>query len=908
MSLFSRLFKPAWQSADVSKRTAAVKSANDAELLSALPSIATTDSDASVRRAAVWRMDDLGLFADRSRHDADERLRNDARKRFVSGLIEAGPQRLAEAERLLRVEEDPSVLEAVARGAGEASLRRLALERLDRPGLLADCALADPDAEIRLWLVERIDAESTLKRVMDKSRKTDKRVHKAAAAKLEQLAMASGDADAKRHHALDLCTRMEALLHELPADAADQLSAIEADWSGLREAVDESTVRRVDGLVGAVHSALDAIDGKLPAEPAATAEAPSQPQQSTETPAEPTPAEPTQAPSPSQSDAPAETTEPAPDPRIAELRSQLQAVAADDQLATADLSAALDALSDDPDLAAPVADLQRRLGKIELGRRAKAREAAAEQVQALIERLTQATSDQQAVEARAAITELEALREAHQGLPKALRPAYSEAKAAARKLLDWQRWSNNEIRRRLCDEVEGLPEAGLHPDAVAARIKELQAEWRQVDALEGIDPKAPARGLGKRFNALVFKVLKPARPYFEKRAELRRERGEALQQSASDIESKLAEASDRKAIIALRRGLVDSLRELNEIDPRQRKAMGQRLRADLSAVDSKLAEQAEQVELGKRRLIAELRRDLAALPPAEHADRAKQAQSRWRDLGSGDRKRDQAQWKELRELVDPVFSAVADQRQAEQAENKAQIDAVNALTKRLNAAAKDDQLSAEELQRLQQSIRAELAELGAVDRQLERRVDEALRRIDQLSEDRQRAERLSAYTALATRAARLDRIESAWIAGSGMDKDALHELIDAEPLSDAQLQSALVSRRTRLSELAGESDEADMAQVLNVLEAQQREAEAVLLDCEFFAGVESPADFKSERMDLQVKRLAERMGGGEATDPAAQAASLWAAWFAIGPLADGTRKELAARFSSCRESLEAALN
>ena len=62
------------------------------------------------------------------------------------------------------------------------------------------------------------------------------------------------------------------------------------------------------------------------------------------------------------------------------------------------------------------------------------------------------------------IDQLEVIKQAHQGLPRALRPGYAEAKAEARKLLDWQRWSNNEIRRRLCDDLEALPEAGLHPE------------------------------------------------------------------------------------------------------------------------------------------------------------------------------------------------------------------------------------------------------------------------------------------------------------------------------------------------------------------------------------------------------------------------------------------------------------
>ena len=287
-------------------------------------------------------MNDLGLFADRSRHDADERLRADARKRFVQGLVEADDARQGEAERLLRVEEDPSVLESVARNAGRAALRRIALEKLQRPGLLADCALSDPDGEIRLWLVSRIDTESALKRVMEQSRKTDKRVYRAASALLEQRAMENGDGQAKRQHSLDLCTRMEGLLHELPTDVAQQLSAIEADWNGLKTDVDEAMQRRVEGLIKALHGALEAIDGKTVE---VVSEALDQPSESEPVPEEdpaPTAAEPAE---PAAAEAPAEVQ----DPRLAEIIEQIEQAAEDGRADLAPVSAALEAhVSTDP--------------------------------------------------------------------------------------------------------------------------------------------------------------------------------------------------------------------------------------------------------------------------------------------------------------------------------------------------------------------------------------------------------------------------------------------------------------------------------------------------------------------------------------------------------------------------------
>src|SRR5690606_41335623 len=85
------------------------------------------------------------------------------------------------------------------------------------------------------------------------------------------------------------------------------------------------------------------------------------------------------------------------------------------------------------------------------------------------------------------------------------------------KLEQWQRWSGNEVRRRLCDEVEALHGSGLHPDALATRVKELQAEWSRLDALEGDAAPASESGPARRFRALCHRGLRPARGSSEER-------------------------------------------------------------------------------------------------------------------------------------------------------------------------------------------------------------------------------------------------------------------------------------------------------------------------------------------------------------------------------------------------------
>lgn len=926
MSLLSRLFKPAWQHDSASRRLAAVQESRDPALLAALPSMATTDPNARVRRAVLQRLGDLGLWGDRSRHDSDAELRADARRQYINGLIGAAGGQLAEAERLLRVEESVEVLEAVAARASASGLRRMALERIERPGLLADCALSDPDPDTRLWLVERLQTEAGLRRVADQSRTRDKRVHRAAREKLEAMRLAGGDRAIAEQRAQALCSELEQLLHGLPADGLIRVDAIEQQWQQLPLASEPDWQRRISGLLATTRAALTAGSG--------TAQQPEPADELVETGAVASHPEPVgdqvstlpdttvpdagdeadgeAAAEGQSSETPPPPAAPVLDPLLLPLQMRIdEARACLAEETEFDLGQIVADFQRQAQTDSPVAGLdglKRQIESLQRQQQRLLRGQLEQEAHALLPALKDAIEAQQALPASQALARLDELKNQLGGLPRAIRAELAELRSEARKLIDWQRWSNNEIRKRLCDEVEAMPASGLHPDAIATRLRELQAEWARIDALEGIDPKDPRRGLAKRFHALVHQVLKPARPYFEKRAELRRERTELLSGQTEAIEQSLAAAGqDRRALQALRRQLSESLRQLDDIDPRQRRALGQRLRADLALVDKQMAGQAERVELSKRQLIAELRRDLAAQPPEQRADRAKQAQAAWKALGQGDRRRDQQQWVELRELVDPIFLDVEAAKAADREEAQARRARLDAICAGIESALAEAEPHALRLQQLADHSRAQLAELAPLDRSEEQRSDRLLQQLQSRLAQAERQQRLAGYAALATRAARLDRIEQAWLRGDGLDRSALAELVDDPPLSDPALHQALAGRRERLLALAGEDDEAPMARVLDALEAQHRQASCIVLECEFHAGIDSPAEERQARMDLQVRKLAERMSGGQSANPAQDATRLWAAWYGCGPMETATRQQLSQRFAACRAGLEADL-
>src|SRR5688572_5945225 len=259
--------KPGWESRDPAERARALAQAPLAELGPKLADFVRADPAPEVRRAALKRLDDLALLADRMRHDDDDGVRDAARARYRELLVDA-TRPVAERERVVHVEDDQDVLGYVATQAVEPALRRVALERVSRPGMLVERCQRDPDPEIRLWLLSRIDAPATLERIAESARRGDKLLARVARERLEHLKLAAGDPATLKARALAICEELDTLRRERPADIATRRDALRGEWGTLATRLDDALARRVEGY-------FDALEPKpaRPPEPAPRAAA-----------------------------------------------------------------------------------------------------------------------------------------------------------------------------------------------------------------------------------------------------------------------------------------------------------------------------------------------------------------------------------------------------------------------------------------------------------------------------------------------------------------------------------------------------------------------------------------------------------------------------------------------------------
>lgn len=898
MKFLDRLRKPEWDSRDPERRARAVADAPEAELASRLVDFARSDDSALVRRAAVRRLRDLALLGDRLRTDSDEGVRAAARERLKAVLVDASLASVAERERVLAVEDDADLLAHAASRAPEAAVRRAALERITRPALLLERCQKDPDVELRLWLLGRIESPAALERLADAARLGDKRLARAARDRLQALRIAARDPATLKARALAICDELDALRRELPADAAARAAALNAEWQAWRDVIGPELAQRVEGYERTLRDTLS----PRPREVAPVV---------VEAEAEPEPvvvAEPVAA-----------------DPARIALVDELEQASAIDARGLARWRRRW---ADAP--GASDAALDARLRGVESAiaarhaEEAQAAQARVRELDAVLDTLEAAVERGASGEAQSAFAQADALRA--QGAPAtpAQRARLDAASTALGKLTQWQRWSGNKVRARICDDLAALPAAGLHPDAVATKVREAQAEWARIAATEG---EAPGEsGLDKRFRALCHRALAPTRAYFEKRGELRTQR-------TTELEAFLAEpaATDPRQLGVARRRTTEWLRRLEEIDPRRRGELGRKLREQLDRLGEARDAASESARGARHKLLANLRRALAHTTLEDALARIDEARTAWRSLPRASGADAAALQKEFDAVVAPFQAQVGEAQAAAQQARSDYASGVDAILAEL-AALRDDP---EALAHAEPRIAAATAKFRALvpppseerrdardsrdgrdrrpprrddrggrggrddrpqrepraaARPREREFDAAIERVREAQVAALRERERSARASVRAAADWLAQQESSALSGAALDADALRAGFDALALS-APDRALLVARFEQLAAL-------DAAGLQAAAEGNRAIAAEIVVQAEWLAGIDSPAAWRELRRAYQVRRLAQRLEGGAAPDPQVESRELLAEWLALGPIPADERRDFQSRLDA----------
>lgn len=599
------------QSRDPAARRQAVATEALDSLGQSLHEFAQADPDATVRKAALQRAANLDLARQCMQEDGDSTVRQTAERLYrelLSGVHDNAPPL---AERMARLDqlESRDLLEHLARFGKEAALREAALRKLDRPGLILECVLGDPDPALRLRLLEGISDPRQLQQIVDKSRRRDKQLHRQAGARLRAMQLASGDPEAIRQEAEQLCRELE----RLPGGQASQsaIDALDRQWQLLGDSVDPILQMRHDN---ARAQALAAARAKLAPTPAPDPVAQTLPRMDE-------PEHPSQ---------PVQPSSPEVQRLAAEHRFQAT-LAAQDKPPTA------------PKPRKPKVDLLPAL----------------EALEAALEAGNLAASDRL----------LRKIQPQQKDLPPKLGGRWQRAQARLGELKRWQIWSNRRQRRQLCVDARAMRASTQHPEAIANRIGELRQQWKHLDALEpgSSRTRAADAALQRRFHALCHRALEPTRPWFEKRDALRAEQGQRIEEL---LKREAPGDEDWKDLAARRRELAGARRDLDKVAPRARKSLARRLGKAIEKLDAPLDAHYQKIRKAHERLI-EQAQALMQLEPGKRTAAARDLQAEWQSMGPGRRDLDRKQWRAFRQAMDAVFKA-REQQQKEQAEQSQQ--------------------------------------------------------------------------------------------------------------------------------------------------------------------------------------------------------------------------------------------
>ncbi len=880
MNIKSRLFKKPWQHKDPDTRASAVRESDDPELKPILPEMAQHDESAVVRLAALERINTEPFWLDARLRESDAAIVS-AADRFLLRAVtrsEGGPLEKARIEWFARIE-TPDQIRKLATAAKDVALRRAALEKIRSQGFLGDCYVTEPDTELAVSILERIDQHSTLERLAERLRKTSKQRARAAIDRLNALRAADGSLDPDQMAADELVARIENLARGKGSEnRAATLSALKQEWAKLTHPP-EPLARRFEGAVTIIEAGMNrplpppvdlndepvSDDSDRQASPALVEAAENIRQTLRQARRSLKPQEllgnwdrawnAIGNPGPSEQALKHDML-----PILRELQAQIQQKTQPSETAKSPPQPTRDF----------VAELDTIAAALEEGDIAKADESI---------RAIRSEIDRLPVRAR----------------PKSATGRLHRLEGRLKEMRDYQHWSHNKHRDELIEQIEQLPDSGQHPDAISAALKQAREEWQRLENLEVLpgDRKQHAAppGQWRRFQTACKNAFETAKPYFEKRQELQ---DQTLEQLNNFIDQGMALAEQDQAdpgkLTPVMRKARQAIRRLDDLPPRSRGKAAARLRAMMDAVSSRLDSAFEKVELTKRRLITEARALAHEKDLKVAIDKAKALQAEWQKAGSGRRKIEQKLWDEFRQPIDPLFEQLKGQHDEQKQADQEAVAAMEALCEQAEALA---QLSDEELEAAQgrmQGLTSDwLAESNRPGR-LIRRFDQAQAQFSERIEQLKERERRHAERALADQAA---RIQQAWA------KRLAGEAVDIEP-PDAQPQTELEQQLGSITARFADPD-ASMEELTASADRNAELARQVVVEMEFLAGMDSPPEDQKRRMDYQVKRLASRLGDrSQQPDLATELASLQHRWLTSLPHPPEDHNRLAKRFEKCQ--------
>ncbi len=490
---------------------------------------------------------------------------------------------------------------------------------------------------------------------------------------------------------------------------------------------------------------------------------------------------------------------------------------------------------------------------------------------------------------------------------------------------DWRKWSNEPKKIQLCQtmknllvELEQMPEgAEVNYEDVAEQVRLARNEWKSLSKAE-VNASVE---LWERFDSACKQVYEPCQEYFGTEAAKRDEnlaQKETLCNSLDKyihmVVNQANEDIDWQAVDKIIRVAAKDWRKLGPVNRKDKKAIDERFRLAVNKLGDLNREQKQlnsdkKIQVIKRaeKIAAELVDEQASLGDAIAS--IKKLQANWKTIGPGIK--DAALWRGFRKPCDAVFGLRTSKIEQEK---QAQDSLISKRTEMCEKLESLTCLSPEDLIRQKTDIDAlaqQWAELGSLSKRdaLALRYSNAVQALNKQMD----AARLAQHGALKqqqkTQVSMCIQAENLLRNLLESDKDITQFELEFEKISQPwegleqkqdSLSKSIIDRFQTAVQLFENIKVGDKNVIRAGLEkisiTTHKTKQTLCLQLEIAANVESPSEYKQDRMAYQVSVLANKMKHDGATDMASEAEDLVLRWHKAGFVTHSDANDLENRF------------
>jgi len=418
---------------------------------------------------------------------------------------------------------------------------------------------------------------------------------------------------------------------------------------------------------------------------------------------------------------------------------------------------------------------------------------------------------------------------------------------------DWEHYIATPRKQELLVEINALVTAPLDdPNAQADKVKQYRKTWNSLGHAE----EALDKELNDQFNLACEQAFAPCRLFYAEQEKLRAvhlvTRNQILEhagQLAETITSTEPDSStiDIKALDGKLNKLQQRWQQAGEVDRQQYQSLLKQFKETLQPVNKAIKDFHDENCTNKQALIVKAEQQLAVEDIYKAVETVKKLQHQWRDIGFAGSHQESKLWQKFRAINDQVFAKrnqVKSDQQAELAQlaegfNQMLIDIKgNVVNKDEVNVEKISLIDAkEQAEKLLSQVLANKPVLKSVASSVEIFIKQLNVQIEQYKVEQENISWVSLFSLLGK------------MAQGNLDVSAekLAEEVEYQDLTSAW-QKRLIEQ-CRLTAQANAETRANKT-----------------LEIEIFAQVESPAEFASKRMAVQVSLMQEQMLSGNSID------------------------------------------